>query len=73
MRVQVDWGDGGAFGVPVDHTFSIWNSDNFEGIATSQDVGVPQYDWQGVTLPLSFRISAGGKYVLAGASIYELP
>ena len=73
MKIKFDWGDMVSWSVPVDHTFSVWNSSNFEGLLTSQDWGLPRYDWQGAALPLVFRISAGGMFALAGTTIYELP
>ena len=58
----------------VDVTFSVWNTANFEGLMTSQDLGRPEPVWlTNSDIRLFFRISANGKFVLFRSGIYELP
>jgi hypothetical protein len=68
LKINFDWVDFVANDETVDRTFSVWNSRNYEAVATSQNI--PGLD------PSTLRISSRGNYVLScgrGPAIYELP
>jgi WD40 repeat protein len=68
MKAEFDWEYLAHSGIPVDLTFSVWNSDNYERIATSQHI-------PGL-LRSEIRLSSRGTYAVScgdSGFIYLLP
>ena len=68
MTTKFDWGDFVPLDRIVDETFSVWNSADYAGIVTSQNIpGLKSSD---------LRISAKGTYAVSSGKasfVYELP
>jgi hypothetical protein len=73
MRVRFDWLDAVAWGVPVDHTFSVWNAHDYDGLVTSQELWLSNKQWESFGARLNLRLSSNGRFALLNTSIYELP
>ncbi len=68
LKIKFDWGDFVADDVKVDTTFSVWNLNDYSGVASSQDL-------KGLN-PACLRISPNGRFAVScgnASSVYELP
>ena len=68
-----DWGDLDSYDKSVNHSFTVWDGRSKRSLFTSEDLTSGPGGFPNGLRGMTLRISAMGRFVLYGNTIYELP